>query len=75
MRLERTPEPATPVALVHLRLVSPRELSERVLESLEATLSVCNIVRLPDAARRPDGDLILADVAREDASAVVEALR
>lgn len=65
----------TPVALVHLRLVSPPALVERVLESLQATLSVINIVRLPDAARRPDGDLILADVAREDASAVVETLR
>ena len=66
---------STPVALVHLRLVSPPDLADRVLESLEATLSVCNIVRVPGAARRPDGDLILADVAREDASAVVGALR
>ena len=34
-----------------------------------------SIVRLPDAARRPRGDLILCDVAREDASVVLAGLR
>ncbi len=34
-----------------------------------------NIVVLPGAARRPDGDLILCDVAREEASVVLEDLR
>ena len=61
--------------MVHLRLVVPPDRAERVLATLEAVPSVCNIVRLEDAARRPDGDLILCDVAREDASVVVEELR
>ena len=34
-----------------------------------------NVVHLPGVARRPDGDLILCDVAREDASVVVAELR
>jgi uncharacterized hydrophobic protein (TIGR00271 family) len=61
--------------MVHLRLVVPPDRVERVIAALEAVPSVCNIVRLEGAARRPDGDLILCDVAREDASLVVDALR
>jgi uncharacterized hydrophobic protein (TIGR00271 family) len=37
--------------------------------------SALNVVRLAGAAERPDGDLILCDVAREDASVVVAELR
>ena len=33
--------------------------------------SVCNVVHLEGVARRPEGDVILADVAREDASVVI----
>jgi uncharacterized hydrophobic protein (TIGR00271 family) len=36
---------------------------------------VCNVVFFEGAARHPDGDVILADVAREDASIVVSDLR
>ncbi len=41
----------------------------------EACASVINVIRLPGAARKPDGDVILADVAREDASVVLADLR
>ena len=34
-----------------------------------------NIIQLPGAARRPDGDVVLADVAREDASVILEDLK
>ena len=37
--------------------------------------SALNVVRLRNVAERPDGDLILCDVAREDASVVVAELR
>jgi uncharacterized hydrophobic protein (TIGR00271 family) len=60
---------------VHLRLVVPPELTERTLAVLTSTPSVCNIAHLPGVARRPDGDLVLADVAREDASLIVADLR
>ncbi len=56
--------------MVHLRIVVPAEKSERTLELLESTESVYNIVFLEGCARRPTGDLILCDVAREDASVV-----
>jgi uncharacterized hydrophobic protein (TIGR00271 family) len=63
------------VAIVHLRLVVPPDLAEHTLNLLFSTPSVVNIVHLPGAAARPDGDLVLADVAREDASVIVEDLR
>jgi uncharacterized hydrophobic protein (TIGR00271 family) len=65
----------TGAAIVHLRLVVPPDLAEHTLNLLYGTPSVVNIVRFRGAATRPDGDLVLADVAREDASVIVEDLR
>jgi len=45
------------------------------MELLENTPSVCNLIFLERAATRPEGDVILCDVAREDASVVVSDLR
>jgi uncharacterized hydrophobic protein (TIGR00271 family) len=61
--------------MVHLRIVSPRELTERVMEVLTRTASVINIIRLDAAASRPEGDVILCDVAREDASVILGDLK
>jgi uncharacterized hydrophobic protein (TIGR00271 family) len=61
--------------VIHLRIVAPREKSERALELLLASDSVLNVIRLPDAARKPDGDVIMCDVAREDASVILSDLR
>jgi uncharacterized hydrophobic protein (TIGR00271 family) len=61
--------------MVHLRIVAPAPLAARALELLEENDSVCHLVHLPGAARRPDGDVILCDIAREDASVIVEDLR
>jgi uncharacterized hydrophobic protein (TIGR00271 family) len=58
--------------VVHLRIVTPASKAEQALAVLEASESVCNIVHLRDAARRPEGDVILADVAREDASVLLD---
>ena len=61
--------------MIQLRLVADGDLAERTLDVLTRTPSVCNVVRLRGAAIRPDGDLIMADVAREDASVLVEELK
>jgi uncharacterized hydrophobic protein (TIGR00271 family) len=61
--------------MVHLRIVSAAHKTQQVLDLLERTASVTNIVALPAAARRPAGDVILCDVAREDASGVLAHLR
>jgi uncharacterized hydrophobic protein (TIGR00271 family) len=61
--------------MVHLRVVAPPPLAESAYRVVRDHPSAINVVRLRDAAERPDGDLILCDVAREDASLVVAELR
>ena len=61
--------------MIHLRIVSPPDLTNQVMEVLTGTTSVINIIELGSAARRPDGDVILCDVAREDASVVIGDLK
>ena len=45
------------------------------MELLRASPSACNVICLREAAERPQGDVILADVAREDASVILSDLR
>ena len=61
--------------MIHLRIVVPSYQAEHVLDLLNHTPSVCNLIFLERAARRPEGDVILCDVAREDASVIVSDLR
>jgi uncharacterized hydrophobic protein (TIGR00271 family) len=61
--------------MVHLRIVAPSHEAEHAMELLKATPSVINLIRIPGAAQKPEGDLILCDVAKEDASVVVSDLR
>ena len=61
--------------VIHLRIVTPEDRTERVADLLCADEAVYNVIVLPGAARHPPGDVILADVAREDASALLADLR
>jgi uncharacterized hydrophobic protein (TIGR00271 family) len=61
--------------MVHLRLVVPERCVEATLDLLRRTDSVCNLVRLDVPASRPDGVVVLCDVAREDASVVMADLK
>ena len=61
--------------MVHLRVIAPPTLAEPAYQVLRGHPSALNLVRLVGAAERPDGDVILCDVAREDASVVVAELR
>jgi uncharacterized hydrophobic protein (TIGR00271 family) len=61
--------------VIHLRIVTPADRAAAALGVLERSASVCNVVYLEGVARRPEGDVILADVAREDASVVISDLR
>jgi len=61
--------------MVHLRIVVPQDRSQKVLDLLEAAGTTTNLVLLAGAARQPAGDVVLCDVAREDASVIVEDLR
>jgi uncharacterized hydrophobic protein (TIGR00271 family) len=61
--------------VVHLRIVAPPDRAEKALKLLDAYGSVSNVIFLKDAARRPNGDVILCDVAREDTSVIISDLR
>lgn len=61
--------------MVHLRIVVPEDRCEKVLGLLEAAPSASNLIHLPGAARQPKGDVVLCDIAREEASVLIEDLK
>lgn len=61
--------------MMAVRIVVPAELAQRTLDLLCEAPAVTSVVYLEGAARKPAGDVILADVAREDASVIVDALK
>lgn len=60
--------------LVHLRLTVPPDLSEQVQTALARRDCSTNLVVHPGVSRDPEGDLVECDVAREQASEVLEEL-
>ena len=61
--------------MIHLRLVAPEDAAHKALEILHGSPAVLNVVHLHAAAKKPDGDLILCDVAREEASVIIGDLK
>jgi uncharacterized hydrophobic protein (TIGR00271 family) len=61
--------------VVHLRIVVPSHNAGHVLDLLRGTASVSNLIFLAGAAEKPEGDVILCDVAREDTSVIISDLR
>jgi uncharacterized hydrophobic protein (TIGR00271 family) len=61
--------------MVHLRIVAPPDRADRVYAMLCATPSAMDVIRVENASIRPDGDLVMCDVAPEDASVIISDLR
>jgi uncharacterized hydrophobic protein (TIGR00271 family) len=61
--------------MIHLRIVAPKDRTHHALDLLCASPSVVNVVHLHDAAKKPEGDVILCDVASEDASVIISDLK
>ncbi len=61
--------------VLHLRLRVPGDLTDQVVALLEADETVTNLAVVPGGFRKPEGCLVLADVARESATGVVKQLR
>ncbi len=57
--------------MIHLRIVAPTDLVAQTLELLIESTAVVNVIHLPGASRKPEGDAVLCDVAREEASVIV----
>ena len=64
-----------PAPMVHMRIVAPEQRADAAMDLLCRADSVCNVIRLQEPARRPDGVVIMCDVAREDASVVISDLK
>ena len=61
--------------MVHLRIVAPAASADPAIELLCGAESVLNVIHLKGAAHKPEGDVILCDVAREDASVIISDLK
>ncbi|HET8822561.1 MAG TPA: DUF389 domain-containing protein [Thermoleophilaceae bacterium] len=61
--------------MIHMRIVAPEDVAHQALEVLSGSEAVLNIVHLHGAATKPPGDVILCDVAREDASVILGDLK
>ncbi|WP_040839184.1 DUF389 domain-containing protein [Nocardia brevicatena] len=61
--------------MLHVRIMSPAELTDSVVGVLETEDAVSGLAVLRGAAIQPVGDLVLADVAREAANDVIDRLR
>jgi uncharacterized hydrophobic protein (TIGR00271 family) len=61
--------------LLHLRITVPEASSAEVLDLLGRHVGVTHLVHFPGAVRRPSGDLVLCDVARESVDSLVDDLQ
>ncbi|MET7615608.1 DUF389 domain-containing protein [Streptomyces sp. NPDC005408] len=61
--------------MIHVRLVSPPDLTPRAVGLLAGDHSVFNLMVLPELARNPDGDAVECDVLTGGANAVLRGLR
>src|SRR4029453_1298104 len=61
--------------MLHVRLITPRESTAQVLQFLEASPAVTHLCVNERSARKPSGDVVSFDAAREGATSVREPLR
>ena len=61
--------------MLHVRLIAPPESTPQVLQLLEASSAVTHLCVNEQSARKPAGDVVSFDVAREGATTVLEALK
>ncbi len=61
--------------MIHIRAVSPPEVTPRLVESLNTNDGVLNLVVLEGVARSPDGDSLQFDVITAEANPVLAELR
>ncbi|WP_328397549.1 DUF389 domain-containing protein [Streptomyces sp. NBC_00390] len=61
--------------MLHLRLITPGNRTAEVVSLIEKTVGTAHLAVVPGAARNPQGDLVLCDVAREAGDALIGELR
>ncbi|OKK20975.1 hypothetical protein AMK16_11330 [Streptomyces sp. CB00455] len=61
--------------MLHLRMITPPDRTDAVVAAIEKTVGTTHLAVVPGAARRPPGDLVLCDVAREAADELLHDLQ
>ncbi|WP_091051287.1 DUF389 domain-containing protein [Nocardioides sp. YR527] len=61
--------------MLQLRITSPAHLTPAVIDVLTADPAVSELSSLPGASLRPEGDVVMAGVAREAANDIIDRLR
>ncbi|WP_116948056.1 DUF389 domain-containing protein [Jiangella endophytica] len=61
--------------MLHLRVTTPAETTDRIVSLLDGSPGVASIAVLRGASVRPEGDVVLAELARESAEGMIRALR
>jgi uncharacterized hydrophobic protein (TIGR00271 family) len=61
--------------MLHLRIIAPAARTEDVLKAVDVTVGTAHVAVLTGAARDPQGDVVLCDVAREAADGLLADLR
>ena len=62
-------------AVLHLSLRVPGDLTDEVVELLSGDETVTDVALVPGGFIKPEGSLVFADVARENATGVIKSLR
>ena len=60
--------------MLHLRITTPADLTDQVVEALSGDSAISNLAVLRGAVVQPAGDLVLVDIAREAANEIVDRL-
>ncbi len=61
--------------MLHLRLITPADRTDEVVGLIDRTVGTAHLVVLPGAARDPEGDVVMCDVAREAGDGLINGLR
>ncbi|WP_329276148.1 DUF389 domain-containing protein [Streptomyces sp. NBC_01451] len=61
--------------MLHLRLITPADRTDDVVQLIGKTVGTTHLVVLPGAARNPAGDVVMCDVAREAGDELIAGLR
>jgi hypothetical protein len=60
--------------MLHVRLIAPPGSTPQVLQLLDASPAVTHLCVNEQSARKPSGDVVSFDVAREGATSILEAV-
>ncbi|MGW6564650.1 DUF389 domain-containing protein [Streptomyces sp. NPDC054975] len=61
--------------MLHLRIITPSDRTDAVLDLIDKTVGTTHVAVLKGVAREPEGDVVMCDVAREAGDELLHGLR